>query len=176
MNQKSIKKMLQVSLLLAIGMILPFFTAQVPSVGSKLLPMHIPVLLAGIICGWQYGLFIGFVLPLLRSTIFGMPPLFPIAIAMAFEMAMYGAVIGILYRIFPKKNIYIYISLIISMIAGRIVWGSVSMFLFGLNGSTFTWKLFVAGALVNALPGILIQIIIIPILVVALKKVNLIEN
>lgn len=176
MNQKSIKKMLQVSLLLAIGMILPFFTAQVPSVGSKLLPMHIPVLLAGIICGWQYGLFIGFVLPLLRSTIFGMPPLFPIAIAMAFEMAMYGAVIGILYRIFPKKNIYIYISLIISMIAGRIVWGSVSMFLFGLNGATFTWKLFVAGALVNALPGILIQIIIIPILVVALKKVNLIEN
>ncbi|HKL99818.1 MAG TPA: ECF transporter S component [Mobilitalea sp.] len=168
--------MLQVSLLLAIGMILPFFTAQVPSVGSKLLPMHIPVLLAGIICGWQYGLFIGFVLPLLRSTIFGMPPLFPIAIAMAFEMAMYGAVIGILYRIFPKKSIYIYISLIISMIAGRIVWGSVSMFLFGLNGSTFTWKLFVAGALVNALPGILIQIIIIPILVVALKKVNLIEN
>ena len=175
MNQKSIKKMLQVSLLLAIGMILPFFTGQIPSLGSKLLPMHIPVLLAGIICGWQYGLFIGFVLPLFRSIIFGMPPLFPIAVAMAFEMAIYGAVIGILYRIFPKKNIYIYISLLISMIAGRIVWGSVSMFLFGLNGSTFTWKLFVAGALVNALPGIIIQIIIIPILVVALKKVNVIE-
>ncbi len=59
-----------------------------------LLPMHIPVLLCGLICGWKYGILVGFILPLLRHTIFGMPILFPTGIAMAFELATYGFVIG----------------------------------------------------------------------------------
>jgi thiamine transporter ThiT len=78
----------------ALGLILPFFTGQIPKVGSMMLPMHIPVLLCGLICGWKYGLMAGAVLPLLRSALFGMPPLFPTAAAMAFELAAYGFLSG----------------------------------------------------------------------------------
>ncbi len=175
MKQKSILKMLQASLMLALGMILPFFTGQIPEVGNKLLPMHIPVLLTGFLCGWSYGLIVGLLLPLLRSILFGMPLMFPVAVAMAFELAAYGAVIGFLYRKLPKKSLYIYIALLLAMICGRMIWGSVSVLLYGLSGSVFTWKIFITGALLNALPGIMIQIIIIPILIMTLKRGNLIE-
>lgn len=72
------------AMFIAIGLVLPFFTGQVPQIGNMLLPMHIPVLLCGLICGWKYGILVGFILPLLRHTIFGMPILFPTGIAMAF--------------------------------------------------------------------------------------------
>lgn len=176
MRKSSTKKMVYAGLFLALGLLLPFLTAQIPSLGSRMLPMHIPVLLAGFICGWPYGLVIGFTLPLFRSVLFSMPPMFPTALAMAFELAVYGAVTGILYKVLPKKNISIYISLIISMICGRIVWGIVAFALYGLSGSAFTWEIFMAGAFVNAIPGIIIQIIIIPVIVIALKKGRFIEN
>jgi thiamine transporter ThiT len=176
MKKLSTKKIVYSGLLLALGLVLPFLTVQIPSLGSKMLPMHIPVLLAGFICGWPYGLIIGFILPIFRSMLFVMPPMFPTAIAMAFELAAYGAVTGILFKIFPKKNVFIYISLIISMICGRIVWGVASIFLYRLSGSAFTWKIFMTRAIVNAVPGIIIQIVIIPIIVIALKKGSFIEN
>ena len=84
--------------MLALGMVLPFLTGQIPSVGSRLLPMHIPALLTGYISGPMYGLLVGFVMPLFRSMIFGMPPMFPTAVAMAFELATYGFIAGLLYR------------------------------------------------------------------------------
>ena len=99
MRKSTTKKMVYAGVLLAVGILLPFLTAQIPSLGSRMLPMHIPVLLAGFICGWPYGLVIGFILPLFRSVLFGMPPMFPTALAMAFELAVYGAVTGILYKI-----------------------------------------------------------------------------
>lgn len=176
MKKTTTKKVVYAGVLIALGLVLPFLTGQIPSVGSKLLPMHIPVLLAGFICGWPYGLLIGFILPLFRSVLFGMPPMFPTAVAMAFELAAYGAVTGILYKILPKKNISVYISLIVAMICGRIVWGTVSLVLYGLSGSAFTWKIFMTGAFVNAVPGIIVQIIIIPVIVIALKKGRFIEN
>jgi len=70
---------------IAIGLVLPFFTGQIPQIGRMLLPMHIPVFLCGLICGWKYGLMVGFILPLLRYAVFGMPVIFPNGIAMAFE-------------------------------------------------------------------------------------------
>lgn len=176
MKKSTTRKMVYAGLLLALGLLLPFLTGQIPSIGNKMLPMHIPVLLAGFICGWPYGLFIGFILPLFRSMLFGMPPMFPIAVSMAFELAAYGAVTGILYKMLPKKNISIYISLVVAMICGRIVWGAVSLVLFGLSGSPFTWEIFMTGAFVNAVPGIIIQIVLIPVIVMALKKGKLIEN
>ena len=88
--RKALKKLSLSSMFLAIGLVLPFFTGQIPQVGSMMLPMHIPVLLCGLICGWKYGLMVGFVLPPLRSVLFGMPPLFPTGAAMAFELAAYG--------------------------------------------------------------------------------------
>jgi thiamine transporter ThiT len=172
----SIRKLLQASLMLALGMILPFLTTQIQSLGNKFLPMHLPVLLTGYICGWPYGLVVGFIVPLFRSIVFGMPPMYPIALAMAFELAAYGAATGLLYKILPKKNIYIYISLLASMIFGRIIWGGVSVLLYGLSGSAFTWKMFIAGALLNAIPGIIIQIVVIPLLVIPLKNTRVINE
>ena len=176
MKKLSLKYLVLSGLFLALGLIMPFFTAQIPSIGNRLLPMHIPVLLCGFICGGPYGLAVGFITPIFRSVIFGMPPMFPTAVAMAFELAAYGFVSGIIYRLLPKKNIYIYTTLIISMICGRAIWGIVSILLYGANGTAFSWKLFMTGAFINAIPGILIQIIIIPIIIIAVTKSNLIES
>lgn len=132
--------------------------------------MHIPVLIAGFVLGGKYGLAIGFILPLLRSLIFTMPPMFPIAIAMAFELGIYGLVTGLLFNKLSKNTVNIYISLVIAMIVGRLVWGAVSYFLFALNNTGFTWQMFMAGAFFNASIGIIIQLIIIPLIVTALFK------
>lgn len=94
---EKVKKVTLSGMLFAIGLILPFFIGQIPAVGKMLLPMHIPVLICGQILGWQYGLAVGFLLPLVRSVLFGMPVLYPNAIAMAFEMGTYGLVAGWLY-------------------------------------------------------------------------------
>lgn len=163
-------------LFIALGLLLPFLTGQIPSLGSQLLPMHIPVLIAGFVCGGPYGLVIGFVTPLLRSVLFGMPPMFPTAVAMAFELAVYGFATGLFYKVLPKKNVSVYGALIISMVCGRIAWGIVSWILYGLRGTAFTWQMFAAGAVINAIPGIILQIVIIPVIVLALKKANLIES
>ena len=155
MNHNFLKNMALAALFLAIGLVLPFFTGQIPAVGKMLLPMHIPVLLCGLICGWQWGLGVGFVLPVLRSVLFSMPVMYPTATAMAFELAAYGAVIGYLYARSKWRCVKaLYKCLIPAMIAGRIVWGAVMVVLMGLGGSAFTWELFLGGALLNALPGI----------------------
>ena len=137
--------------------------------------MHIPVLLCGFVCGPQYGLLVGFITPLLRSLLFSMPPL-PRAIGMAFELATYGAVTGLLYRKLPKSKARIYISLLIAMVAGRLVWGIVSILIYGIEGSAFTWQMFAGGAFLNAIPGIVVQIILIPVLMLALEKARYQES
>lgn len=164
------------AMFLAIGLFLPLFTGQIPQIGNMLLPMHIPVLLCGLICGWQYGLTVGFILPLLRYAIFGMPVLYPSGIAMAFELATYGLVIGFLYGHSRWKCIIsLYRSMIIAMIAGRIVWGTVRVFMLGVASEAFTWQMFMAGAFLNAIPGIIIQLIFIPAIMVALNKTGFVE-
>lgn len=167
---KSTKNLVLGSVFLALTLLLPFLTMQIPAVGSMLLPMHIPVLLCGFFCGWRYGLIVGVVAPLLRSVLFGMPPMFPTAAAMAFELAAYGALTGLLYQRFPKKAGYIYATMLISMIGGRIIWGAVSFVLYGIGGTAFSWEMFMGGALLKALPGIALQLVLIPILVMVLNK------
>ena len=164
------------ALYLAIALVLPFLTGQIPQIGSMLCPMHIPALLCGFVCGWPWGMAVGFVSPLLRSVLFGMPDMFPTAVAMAFELAVYGAVSGLLYRALPKKTASIYVSLIAAMVAGRLVWGAVRYLLAGLEHSAFTPALFLAGAVTTALPGILLHIVLIPVLVMAMQKARLILN
>jgi thiamine transporter ThiT len=176
MEKLSIKNLVLSGLFLALGLVMPFLTGQIPNIGSRLLPMHIPVLLCGFISGWQYGLIVGLIVPLFRSLLFGMPPMLPTAMAMAFELATYGCIAGLLYKVTAKKNTNIYLTLIISMICGRIAWGMVSLFLYGLSGTPFTWKLFITSAFLNAIPGIVIQLVIIPIIIIALERAKLIEN
>ena len=124
MKSVHIKKMILSALFLAMALVLPFLTGQIPEVGSMLCPMHIPALLCGFFCGWPWGLMVGIVAPLLRSVTFGMPPMFPVAICMAFELATYGAVSGALYQKLPKKKSNIYVALLVAMVLGRIVWGA----------------------------------------------------
>lgn len=173
---KSTTKNLTLSaMFLALGMVLPFLTGQIQQIGNMLLPMHIPVLLCGLICGWQYGAAVGFILPLLRSVTFGMPPMYPVALAMAFELATYGLVSGFLYaRSRWQCVIALYRCLIAAMIAGRLVWGVAEIVLLGLRGKAFTWEAFLAGALLNAIPGIILQLVLIPAIMVALNKSGLV--
>ncbi len=174
-NKSTTKNLILAAFFLALGIVLPFFTGQIPTVGSMLLPMHIPVLICGYVCGWQWGLIVGFVVPLLRSVMFGMPPMMPTAAAMAFELAAYGAVTGLLFDRLPKNMASVYISLVGAMLAGRAVWGIVSMFLYGMMGNAFTMQIFLGGALLKAVPGIILQIVLIPVIIAALKKAKVVK-
>lgn len=170
MTKQRIHRLVLSALLLALGLVLPFLTGQIPEVGSRLLPLHLPALLCGFVCGWPWGLAVGAVLPVLRSFLFGMPPLMPTALAMAFEMAAYGAAAGVLYR---RCNVYV--SLVGAMIIGRLVWGVASWLLYAAfmqNG--FSLAMFWAGGFVNAWPGMVLQLIVVPLIVTALKKAKLI--
>ncbi len=176
MTSLQTRRLTYAALYLAIAMALPFVTGQIPEIGSMLCPMHIPALLCGFMCGWPWGLAVGFVAPLLRSVVFGMPRMFPSAVAMAFELAVYGGAAGLFYHLLPRKKWITYAVLLISMIAGRVVWGAVRVILAGLSGSSFTWALFLAGAVVDALPGIVLQLILIPVLVIAMERAGLSLN
>ena len=176
MSSLQIRKLTYAALFLAIAMVLPFITGQIPEIGSMLCPMHIPALLCGFMCGWPWGLAVGFIAPLLRSVIFGIPVLFPGAVAMAFELAVYGGLAGFLYQKLPRTKGMTYAVLLISMVAGRIVWGIVRLILAGLSGSSFTWALFLAGAVTNAIPGIILQLVLIPLLVIAMERAGLSLN
>ena len=166
----SVANMVLAAMFLAIALLLPLVTMQIPQIGSMLCPMHLPVLLCGFFCGPVYGAIVGAIAPLLRFLIFGMPTIFPSGIGMCVELAVYGLVSGLLYRVLPKKKIFIYVSLLSAMIIGRIIWGAVRLLLYGLGSSAFTWEVFISGAFLNAIPGIILQIVLIPVLVMVLEK------
>lgn len=173
------KRLTAAAMFLALGLVLPFLTGQIPSVGSMLLPMHIPVLLCGFLCGWQYGLAVGLVVPLFRSVLFGMPPMMPTAVCMAFELAAYGLVSGWIYEKtagWRNKVMRIFPALLSAMVLGRMVWGIVSVILYGVQGNAFSWQLFVGGALLNAIPGIVLQLVIIPAVVILLERASIMKE
>lgn len=174
-SKKHVQNLVLAAMFMALGIVLPFFTGQIPQIGSMLLPMHLPVLLCGLICGWQYGGVVGFVLPLLRMSMFSMPPLLT-AVAMAFELAAYGSIVGFLYnRSKWQCLLALYRCLIIAMVAGRVVWGIVRVVMTGVAGEAFTWQIFMAGAFLNAIPGIVLQLVFIPVLMVALDRTGLVR-
>lgn len=165
-NKSNNKKIVISAIFLSLGIALPFFTGQIKEIGDTLLPMHIPVMLCGIICGAKYGLLVGFILPLLRSVTVGMPPIYPNAVWMSAELATYGFVIGLLYFSSEKKQIWwLYCSLIVSMICGRIIWGITKAFLLGVSGKIFTFEAFITGGIIDSLPGIILQLVVIPVII-----------
>lgn len=161
-NPFSLRRLVASALFLALALLLPFLTGQIQTVGQMLCPMHLPVLLCGFLCGWPWGLAVGMAAPLLRSLLFGMPPLFPMAVSMAAELAVYGALSGLLRRVFPKKIGWYYAELLLAMVAGRLVWGAVRFLLAGLSGTSFSLAMFWTGAVTGALPGILLQLVLLP--------------
>ena len=173
MKNKKLVNLILAAIFLGIGLVLPLLTGQIQKIGNMLLPMHIPVLLCGFICGPQYGLLVGAVLPVMRSAIFGMPVMYPAAIAMVFELAAYGFLSGFLFGRAKWQCIRsLYRCLITAMIGGRLVWGVAQTVLLGFGG--FTFKMFVAGALLNAIPGIILQLVLIPAVMLALDKTHLV--
>ena len=163
-------KMILAAMFLALAYVMPFLTGQIPEVGSMLCPMHLPVLLCGFICGPVWGAVVGVVAPLFRSLTLGMPPLFPTAVCMALELAAYGAVAGSMHKLLPRKKLYIYCSLLTAMVVGRLIWGAAMFVCMGIKGGSFTFAAFLSGALLNAIPGIIVQIILIPLLVMILDN------
>ena len=158
------------ALFLALAFVLPMITGHVPQIGNMLCPMHFPVLLAGFVLGGPWGLALGFIAPLLRSVLFGMPPMYPIAISMAFELATYGLVSGLVWHRVKHTLPMMYAALVSAMVAGRLVWGAVRFVLAGLSGTAFPFSAFLSGALLTAVPGIIAQLILIPLILSALQK------
>ncbi len=169
MKKNLVYRLTFAGLFLALALVLPFLTGQIPQIGKMLCPMHIPVILCGFICGPAWGAAIGFFSAPLRFLLFGMPPLIPIGAAMAFELAAYGLLSGILFKSFPKKNAFIYLELILAMVVGRIIWGLAMLTIMGIQGTEFTLLAFLTGTVTGSVPGIILQIILIPPIIMAQK-------
>ena len=182
---KTIFKIVMSGALIAIGWVLPFLTGQIKEIGAMLSPMHLPVFFGGFLVGPIYALVIGIVLPITRSLIFGMPVLFPGAVCMGVEMGVYGFITGFLFKvlvnIFKNKEdntitngklfISIYVALVSAMLLGRAVWGLARMLCAFLpDAKAFPMTAFISGAFINAWPGIILQLILIPAIVFAMRK------
>ena len=174
--KKNLRGLTYAAVCLALALVLPMITGNIPDIGNMLCPMHIPVLLCGFLCGGLWGATVGAVAPILRSLIFGRPYLYPAALAMMFELAVYGLLAGLLYRGFPKKTGYVYVSLVCAMIGGRAVGGLAQLVLLGLSGKGMTAAYFFTEYFVNAWPGILVQLVLIPLAVIALRRSRLMLN
>lgn len=172
----NVKKLVLSGLFLALALVLPFFTGQIPQIGEMLCPMHLPVILCGFVCGGGWGAAVGFVAPLLRYLLFQMPPIYPAGLSMAFEMAVYGFVCGWLYLRLSGHKWRIYPALISAMVLGRVVWGIVRLILAGLSAQSFTMAAFISGALLTAIPGILLQLVLVPLLVTALERARVMPH
>ena len=180
-NNKYLKTVIA-AMCIALGLVLPFLTGQIHAVGNMLCPMHIPVLIAGFLLGPKYGGIVGAITPIFRSFIFAMPVMYPGAIAMAFELATYAIVAGILHDVFrkafkdklkgkTKHYVVLYLSLAISMIAGRVVYGIVRYAMLGIVGTEFNITMWISIEFINAWPGIVLQFVVIPPLVRWLQNI-----
>ena len=172
MQKKNVRDLVAAGLFVALGIVLPLAFHGIQGAGPIFLPMHIPVLMSGLILGWKYGLAVGVVTPILSHFLTGMPPIAPLPMlqVMIFELAAYGAVAGILIRIVRTKNTYanLYVALIGAMLVGRLVMGSLNAVWF-IRG-TYSLQIWLTFALFQAWPGILILLAFVPLVVFALKK------
>ena len=168
----ALRRMIYTALMVAMGVVLPLAFHAIPNAGSIFLPMHIPVLICGLLCGAPYGLVCGILTPLMSHWISGMPPL-PYLPSMLCELAAYGLLAGVLMFLLRKQNRYmgVYLSLAGAMICGRIVWGLLNALIF--RAGAYTLEIWMTGAFVTALPGLIIQIIVIPALIFALRAARL---
>lgn len=172
MRQSNVKNLVLTAMFIALGLLLPM-AFHAFGLGKAFLPLHIPVLLCGLICGPFFGAICGFVTPLLSSLFTGMPVLFPTGVTMMAELCVYGILTGFLYR---RKKWNIYPALIVSMLGGRAVSGLMNALLLGLSGTPYGMGIFLTNAFVTALPGIVLQIVAIPLLVMLLERARLIPS
>lgn len=167
-----VKRMTVAATCVALCVVLPIAFHAIPDGGSVFLPMHIPVLICGLICSWPYGLICGLMGPLLSSLITGMPPAAFLP-AMMVECATYGAVSGIMLKYVRTGKTYpdLYIALVVAMLAGRVISGIAKALIFSPGMALSVW---ITGSFVTALPGIVIQLVLLPAVVNTLMKAKMI--
>ena len=160
------RTMVLAALFLALGVVLPSLTGSIKEIGDSLLPLHLVVMLCGVICGWQYAAPVGAALPFLRATFFSMPPFYPNAVWMSLELMTYGLVIGILFSLRKKySRVWLFVCLVCAMLAGRAVWGIAKAILLGVADKPFGFEAFLVGGFVDAVPGIILQLVLVPLIV-----------
>ena len=174
MNLSPIKRLTLTALCIALCVVVPMAFHVIPNAGAVMLPMHIPVLLCGLVCGWQYGLLCGIMGPLVSSVMTGMPPAAMLP-GMMVECGMYGCVGGLLMERIRTGSLYadLYICLPAAMLAGRVISGVVKALILTPGLSFTAWA---TASFVTALPGISIQLILLPTLIVALTRASLIPG
>ena len=174
MRFSPVKKLVFTAACAALCVVLPMAFHSIPNAGTVFLPMHIPVLLCGLVCGWPYGLVTGLLGPLLSSIITGMPPAAMLP-SMMVECGVYGLVTGLMMRFIRTKNglADLYISMVLAMILGRTVAGLAKAIIFTPGTAPFAW---VTTSLVAGIPGIVIQLILMPLVILALTRARLIPT
>ena len=176
-SNKNLLKLIYSAVCLALAMVLPLFLGQVQIFMQGISPMHIPALLCGLACGPWYGLAVGFIAPLLRSLIFSMPPM-ATAIPMAFELAAYGLIAGLLFKALKKMNFWprTYISMIAAMLIGRCIGGAAKAVVMGIDGTGYSFGAFVSAYFVGTSVGMVLHLIIVPLILFALYKAHLLPE
>ncbi|MBQ9747304.1 MAG: ECF transporter S component [Clostridia bacterium] len=169
MKHLQIKRLVISAMMLALCLLFPFLTGQIREIGRMLAPIHLPVLICGFICGPFWGFFVGLIAAPLRSILFSMPAM-PECFFMAAELAAYGFISGLCYRLFPKKLLFYYISLLIAMVLGRLIYGWTHLTVAGLQGGSYLFETFLAATVLGCIPGIILQILLIPPLLAGLKR------
>ena len=173
MKRHSVQKLVYAALCLALAIVLPFLTGQIKDFSKIFSPMHLPVMLCGLLCGWQYGLAVGLIAPILRSVCFGMPVMFPDAVCMAAELGTYGLVTGLGRRFLPKKIGWTCVTLIAAMLLGRLVLCAAKLAVAGLTNGTFALAMFFGSSVLKTVPGMILQLVLLPLILLALDKAGL---
>jgi thiamine transporter ThiT len=176
MNQMtSVKKSIICAVCIALCYVLPLFFHGIQNAGSIFCPMHIPVFICGLICGWQYGLLCGIAGPTISSALTGMPPIAYLP-TMIVELVLYGVIAGLLSKHVRTKNTYVdlYISLIVAIIIGRIGAGAARALIF--TKGSYSLAMWISGYVVTSWPGTVIQLAFIPSIIFALMKAHLIPE
>lgn len=174
-KMSNVKKSIITAVCIALCYVIPLMFHGIQNAGSIFCPMHIPVFICGLICGWQYGLLCGIAGPALSSALSGMPPV-AILPSMMVELAAYGTAAGLMMKLVRTKSTYadLYISLIVAIVCGRVLAGLAKALIFA-RGS-YSMSAWIAGSVVTSWPGTVIQLVFIPTIVFALMKSHLIPE
>lgn len=177
MQNKKLLTMTTTALFIALGVLMPTFFHAI-GLGVAFSPMHLTVFICGMMCGWFMGTIAGILTPLISSLLTGMPPS-PTVLIMIFELGTYGFLSGLLLGIFKKtkaKNFAIPLSLILAMIAGRLIYGAVGSLVFLIRGNPMTFSIYIGSVLLNSWPGIVLQIILIPAIMYLFDRLNILAK
>lgn len=169
-----LRRLIYAATLLAMALLLPFVTGQIPQIGKMLCPMHLPVILCGILCGIPYGAAVGFAAPLLRSFLFGVPVM-STALGMAAELLVLGVLSGLFIRLLPRRIPYLYLSLVCAIAGGRLALAAAKFVINGIAGTSFSFFGYLAANVTGALPGIVLQLVAVPPLALLLRRLFPVE-